>query len=128
MTPMNAINPIVARPLATDAASPREQRLAEARGLQEAYGQFVGETLYGSMLKSMRATVGEPAYFHGGSAERHFQARLDQQMAADLAAADGSNLAKKLFNQQFPEQAELLRDDAAAQSDSLDALNSLRRI
>ena len=38
--------------------------------LREKFTQFVGETFYGQMIKSMRSTVGKPAYFHGGQAER----------------------------------------------------------
>jgi hypothetical protein len=49
----------------------------QARELKEAFTQFVGETFFGQMLKSMRQTVQEPAYFHGGMAEEQFQARLD---------------------------------------------------
>ena len=45
------------------------------------FTQFVGEAFYGQMLKSMRSTVGKPAYFNGGHAEEVFQGQLDQTMA-----------------------------------------------
>lgn len=117
-----------AQSLAVRSAMPATDPVENARELKQAYGQFVGETLFGSMLKSMRATVGEPAYFHGGSAERHFQARLDQQIAIDLAEGQGATLSQKLFEQQFPAEAELLREHAAqSQPEGLDSLNALRR-
>ncbi|CAL1151170.1 unnamed protein product [Cladocopium goreaui] len=74
------------------------------------------------MLKSMRQSVGEPAYFHGGMAEEQFQARLDQQMAADLAAGQGATFADSLFETDHPEAAALLaaadKETAAASSAS----------
>lgn len=105
----------------------------EARVLKQAYSQFVGETFFGSMLKSMRQSVGEPAYFHGGMAEEQFQARLDQQMAADLASGQGSMFADSLFRHQFPQAAATLdaaarpaEADANTDANALDALNTLR--
>lgn len=126
---LNATHPLMATP-----TGPMAERVAEAKELKQAFGQFVGETMFGSMLKSMRATVGEPAYFHGGSAERHFQARLDQQMAADLAEGQGAELAQSMFEQQFPDRAQLLREHAESLAaakplspGALDSLDALRR-
>ena len=101
--------------------------LAKAQTLEKTYGQFVGETFYGSMLKAMRQTVGEPAYFHGGQAEKLFQSQLDQQMSADLASGDGADLAKSMFEKQFPAEAKLLRE-AAERGEPLAELGSLRRL
>lgn len=98
--------------------------LEEARGRRDAFGQFVGETFIGQMLKAMRQTVQEPAYFHGGSAEKQFQARLDAQLAQDLANNGPDGLADELFASSFPADAALLKEDARA---SLDSLNALRR-
>ncbi|TWT42690.1 rod-binding protein [Botrimarina hoheduenensis] len=99
--------------------------VTEARELKETFGQFVGETLFGTMLKVMRESVGEPAYFHGGSAEKHFQSRLDAQMATNLAEGQGASISEALFEQQFPGQARLLAE--ATPSAPLDQLNALRR-
>lgn len=105
---------------------PNADQVTEAKALKEAFSQFVGETFYGTMLKSMRQTVGEPAYFHGGQAEELFQGRLDQQISSDMASADGKNFATDLFKNQFPVEAALLRD--AQQSPSLlSELDTLRR-
>lgn len=48
---------------------------------REAFQSFVGETLFGQMLKSMRKTVGKTPYFNGGRAEEVFQQQLDQVLA-----------------------------------------------
>lgn len=98
-----------------------------AREVKEAFGQFVGETFFGQMLKSMRATVGEPAYFHGGHAEEQFQSRLDAQIAQDMSANGAGGLADDLFKSQFPAEAALLKQAASEPANSLDALNTLRR-
>lgn len=99
----------------------------KARELKQAFGQFVGETFFGQMLSSMRKTVGEPAYFHGGMAERQFQARLDQQIAQDMAAS-GGGFADDLFRSEFPREAALLdAEESRPAADSLDQLASLRR-
>ncbi|MEQ8848476.1 rod-binding protein [Botrimarina sp.] len=100
--------------------------LADAKQLRQAYTQFVGETFYGQMLKAMRQSVGEPAYFHGGMAERQFQAQLDQHLAQDLAGAGAGGLADELFASQFPSEAALI--EASTDTDGpLAALDQLRR-
>lgn len=101
---------------------PSGDRLDQAKARKEAFGQFVGETFIGQMLKSMRQTVGEPAYFHGGSAEKQFQARLDAQIAQDLATSGPDGLAEELFASSFPAEAALLEQHEAASLEGLDAL------
>ena len=66
--------------------------------LQEAFTDFVGQTLFGSMLASMRETVGKPAYFHGGRTEEVFQKQLDQHIVEDLTESSASTLADPMFN------------------------------
>ena len=73
--------------------------------LRKQFTQFVGEAFYGQMLKAMRATVGKPAYFHGGRAEEVFQGQLDQQMSEHLTEASASKFAEPLFERQFPHLA-----------------------
>ena len=65
--------------------------------LKEAFDDFVGQTFYSIMLKQLRASVGEPAYFHGGRAEEVFQAQLDQIIAEDLSDASGDSLSGSMF-------------------------------
>lgn len=89
--------------------------------LRKQFTQFVGEAFYGQMLKAMRATVGKPAYFHGGRAEEVFQGQLDQQMSEHLTEASASKFAEPLFERQFPH---LIKKSGAS---DLNQLTQLRR-
>lgn len=66
--------------------------------LQETFQEFVGETFFQLMLKSMRKMHGEPAYMHGGQGEEIFQGQLDQQLANDLARNAGAEFSNDLFH------------------------------
>jgi Rod binding domain-containing protein len=94
--------------------------------LREKFTQFVGETFYGQMIKSMRSTVGKAAYFDGGQAEKAFQGQLDQQLAQHLTKATAERFAKPLFNRQFPHLANQNVAGASAVA-SLDQLHTLTR-
>lgn len=89
--------------------------------LRDKFTQFVGEAFYGQMLKSMRATVGKPAYFYGGHAEEVFQGQLDQTMAEQLTKQTASKFADPMFERQFPQLAE------AKTSSGMNDLSQLRR-
>lgn len=128
--PLSISTPAHAPSALANATSAGSQRVDEVRELKQVFSQFVGESFYGMMLKSMRRTLGEPAYFHGGQAEEMFRSRLDQQVAEDLAGSPNNNLADSLFESQFPQHAQTLR---AAQSgggvsgNPLASLDALRR-
>ena len=64
--------------------------------LREQFNLFVGQTLFGQMLKSMRKTLGKPAYFHGGRAEEIFTEQLDQIMAEEIGKASAEKFAKPM--------------------------------
>jgi hypothetical protein len=71
--------------------------------LREAFDDFVGQTLFGQMLASMRSTVGKPAYFHGGRAEEIFSEQLDQVLVENLSDASAGTITDpmyRLFNMQ----------------------------
>ena len=71
--------------------------------LRESFQDFVGQTLFGSMLSSMRKTLGKPAYMHGGRAEEVFQKQLDQHIVEDLTDASAQTISDpmyELFNMQ----------------------------
>ena len=72
---------------------------AEGGELREQFDLFVGQTLFGQMLKSMRKTLGKPAYFHGGRAEEVFTQQLDQIMAEEIGKASAEKFAKPMFDQ-----------------------------
>lgn len=65
--------------------------------LREAFQSFVGETLFGQMLKAARKTQNKPAYFHGGRAEEMFQQQLDQVLSEKIAKSDGGNYSDAMF-------------------------------
>lgn len=64
---------------------------------REVFRQFVGETVFGQMLSSMRKTVDKPAYFHGGRAEEVMQGQLDQQLAAEVAKSSADRFADPMY-------------------------------
>jgi Rod binding domain-containing protein len=104
-----------------------EQQLNDARELQGAFQDFVGKSFYGEMLKSMRSTVGEPAYFHGGNAEKIFQQQLDHQIGDEMSKSNGGELSAAMFRRQFPKEAELIAKADKTAAASLTDLSSLRR-
>lgn len=69
----------------------------EAGETQKAFRQFVGNTLFGQMLKSMRSTHDKPAYMHGGKTEEIFQQQLDQIMVEDLTKKSAATIADPMF-------------------------------
>ena len=70
----------------------------EPSELEEKFTEFVGQTLFGSMLASMRKTLGKPAYMHGGRTEEVFQKQLDQLMVEDLTEASADSIASPMFD------------------------------
>lgn len=95
--------------------------------LKEKFTQFVGETFFGQMIKSMRSTVGKPAFFHGGRAEEAFQGQLDQKLAEHLTKASADKFAEPLFRRQFPHLAEQADAQPGKLNTSLDQLQTLTR-
>lgn len=65
--------------------------------LREAFDTFVGETFYGTLLKSMRQTLDKPAYFHGGRAEETFQGQLDQVLVEEMTKANAQQFSGPMF-------------------------------
>ena len=80
-------------------ASLLDRKAAQPDGeLREAFTDFVGQTLFGSMLASMRKTVGKPAYMHGGRTEEVFQQQMDQLIVEDMTEASADTLAGPMFD------------------------------
>jgi Rod binding domain-containing protein len=100
-------------------ASPTERR--DVQELRQTFSQFVGETFFGQMVKSMRAMTDKPAYFHGGRAEEVFQSQLDQKLAEHLTEASADRFAETMFERQFPQFS------APGQTDEGRRLTLLRR-
>ena len=88
--------------LRSPGAFPTGAAAAENRESDEqarsAFRSFVGETLFGQLLKARRKTVGKPAYFHGGRAEEVFSQQLDQILAEKMARSDGAKYSLSLIH------------------------------
>jgi Rod binding domain-containing protein len=65
--------------------------------LRQTFDSFVGELFFGQMMKSMRNTVGKPAYFHGGQAEEIFTQQLDQVLGEKMTKASASSFTGPMF-------------------------------
>lgn len=65
--------------------------------LRKAFDNFVGETFFGQLLRSMRKTVGKPAYFYGGRTEEIFQQQLDQVLAEKVTHASADKFSGPMF-------------------------------
>jgi len=87
--------PASARALSTPPKPPDPD--AKSQTLRRNFEDFVGQTLFGEMLKSMRKTQHKPAYFHGGRGEEIFQQQLDQVLAEKLSHASAEKLAGPMY-------------------------------
>ena len=64
---------------------------------RKVFHQFVGMTLFGQMLKSMRATQDKNPYFHGGRAEEIFQSQLDEKLVDQITEASSRTISEPMF-------------------------------
>jgi flagellar protein FlgJ len=74
---------------------------ADDGDLKETFTAFVGQTLFGQLFKTMRDSLGKPAYFHGGRTEEVFQQQLDQVLAERMTQAQGGRYAEAMYDLQF---------------------------
>ena len=65
--------------------------------LKEAFTDFVGQTFFGELMKQMRATVGKPAYMHGGFGEDVFQSQLDQVLVERISDTTVSTFSDPMY-------------------------------
>lgn len=97
---MNAIASLGAvSKTALSSAAPKTDALnKENPELKKAFTDFVGQTFYGQMLKSLRSTVDKPAYFHGGRGEELFQEQMDRVLSEKLAETSADNFSDSMFD------------------------------
>jgi peptidoglycan hydrolase FlgJ len=97
---MNALASVGAAPnLSPLNATPKTDALhKENPELKKAFTDFVGQTFYGQMLKSLRSTVEKPAYFHGGRGEEMFQEQMDQILSEKFSEASADKFAGPMFD------------------------------
>ena len=77
------------------AKAPSSSAAADPK-LRQAFDAFVGEAFFAQTLKSMRKTLGKPAYFHGGRAEEVFGQQLDQILAEKIGKNNAGRMANSL--------------------------------
>lgn len=65
--------------------------------LEDAFDDFVGQTFFSHLIKTMRSSVGKPAYFHGGRTEEIFQAQLDQKFTEEISKASAKDFSEPMF-------------------------------
>ena len=69
----------------------------EDKKLRDVLHQVVGQTLFGQMLKAMRATQEKNPYFDGGRAEEIFQSQLDQVLVERMTQATSRSLSEPMY-------------------------------
>jgi peptidoglycan hydrolase FlgJ len=96
-----AIAPVASTFAALDAgraASPKPPNAKADDGkLRQTFDAFVGETLFGQMLKQMRKSVSKTPYFHGGRTEEVFQQQLDQVIAEKMSRSSADKLTGPMY-------------------------------
>jgi len=102
--------------------------------LDATFRKVVGSVFYGQMLKSLRESVGKPAYIHGGQTEELFQSQLDQYVVDDLAGREKGPWIDELFrlfqtqlNQRAAEPSQLHQPSQPAGSSPQAELAELSR-
>ena len=64
---------------------------------REAFQDFLGQTFFAEMIKSLRSSQEPSSYFHGGRAEEVFQSQLDQVLSEELSDASADQFSDPMF-------------------------------
>lgn len=97
----------------TSPVSPGSSQPHSREELKRLYQQSIGGTFFRQMMKALRSSTGQAAYFNGGQAEKIFQGQLDELMIEKLSEASGGIFSDAMFEQQYPELVD--HKDAASQ-------------
>lgn len=89
--------PDLSRDLASKLTSAKGDTPEGSDELKEAFSDFVGQTMFGQMIKSMRSTQQPSAYFNGGRAEEIFQGQLDQVLAEEMSESSAEKFADPMY-------------------------------
>jgi Rod binding domain-containing protein len=116
--------------LTSVAANPNSSR----ETLQRTFQESVGGLIFGEMLKSMWSTVGEPAYIHGGQAEKMFRAELNRELSTQFASQNGGDMVRELFDRfaagvkarQNPPEGMMAGAQTSPLAESVESLESAR--
>ena len=79
------------------AEQPKPETGTEDPRFRELLHQFIGQTLFGQMLKSMRATQEKNPFFHGGNAEEIYQSMLDMELTDQMTKATAKTLSEPMY-------------------------------
>lgn len=91
----------VALPDQTQEPMPLKKTLSsqeQAGELKEKFQEFVGQTFFSELIKSMRTSQQGAAYFNGGRAEEVFQGQFDQMMSEHLSEASAQSISDPMFD------------------------------
>jgi Rod binding domain-containing protein len=77
--------------------APQRGQGKDQEEFRKVFHQFTGEMIFGQMVKSMRKTLDENPYFHGGRAEEIFQQQLDQVLVEKMTEATSETLSQPMF-------------------------------
>ena len=84
-------------PPKTESAADAPKTDARDKQFRELLHQFIGQTLFGQMLKSMRATQEKNPFFHGGNAEDIYQSMLDMELTDQMTKATSKTLSEPMY-------------------------------
>jgi hypothetical protein len=70
---------------------------ANEKQFRELLHQFIGQTLFGQMLKAMRATQEKNPFFDGGQAEEIYQSMLDMELTDQMTQATTRTLSEPMY-------------------------------
>jgi hypothetical protein len=90
-----AVSQLQASQLTSAAETLGKSRQKEAT--REAFQDFVGQTFFAEMIKSLRSSQEPSAYFHGGRAEEIFQGQFDQVLAEELSDASAEKISDPMY-------------------------------
>ena len=65
---------------------------------RETFDKFVGQTLFGSLLKELRKSEQGAAYINGGQAEKVFKGQLDQVLVERMSEASAETLTGPMYD------------------------------
>jgi hypothetical protein len=65
---------------------------------RKTFDQFVGQTLFGSLLKELRKSEQGAAYLNGGQAEKVFRGQLDQVLVERMSDASAKTLTGPMYD------------------------------
>ena len=82
---------------ATRFDGPAAKTDADDKQFRELLHQFIGQTLFGQMLKSMRATQEKNPYFHGGHSEEIYQSLLDMELTDQMTQASSRTISEPMY-------------------------------